>query len=55
MLTDDGLVLPADAADRMVQSLADARLVNLEGVDHYSIVFQPNRRRDQAILDFLAA
>jgi pimeloyl-ACP methyl ester carboxylesterase len=50
---EDGLVLPSDAAQKMVDSLPHAKLVNLEGADHYSIIFQPNPERDQAILDFV--
>lgn len=50
-----GLVLPEGAAGRMLESLPQAKLVNLEGADHYSIIFQPNPERDQAIIDFLGA
>ncbi len=54
MLADGGLVLPEDATARMLEALPAARLVNLEGADHYSIIFQPNARRDRAMLEFLA-
>jgi pimeloyl-ACP methyl ester carboxylesterase len=55
MLTDDDLVLPGDVADRMVREMPDAKRVDLEGVNHYTILFHPNPKRDQAILDFLDA
>lgn len=48
-----GFVLPADAARNLVQGMSDAELVDIEGVDHYSILFQPNQARDQALLNFL--
>jgi hypothetical protein len=34
--------------------MADAQCVDILGTNHYSIVLQPNERRDEAILDFLA-
>jgi pimeloyl-ACP methyl ester carboxylesterase len=53
MLTGDDLVLPEDVGDRMVREMPDAKRVDLEGVNHYTILFHPNPKRDQAILDFL--
>lgn len=50
---DGGLVLPEVATRKMVAAIAQAKLVNLEGVDHYSILFQPNPERDRALVDFL--
>jgi pimeloyl-ACP methyl ester carboxylesterase len=48
-----GLVLPERAATSMLASIPQTKLVNLEGADHYSIVFQPNPERDRVIIDFL--
>jgi pimeloyl-ACP methyl ester carboxylesterase len=53
MLAEDDLVLPADVAERMVREIPNARKVDLEGTHHYSILFQPNKMRDQALLGFL--
>jgi pimeloyl-ACP methyl ester carboxylesterase len=53
LLAEDDLLLPQDVAERMVREMPDARKVDVEGTNHYSIVFQPNKIRDQALLDFL--
>jgi pimeloyl-ACP methyl ester carboxylesterase len=53
LLAEEDLLLPRDAAERMVREMPDARNVDVEGTNHYSIVFQPNEIRDQALLDFL--
>jgi len=55
MLAEDDLVLPEDVANRMVKEIPHAALVELEGVNHYTILFQPNEARDRAILQFLKA
>jgi pimeloyl-ACP methyl ester carboxylesterase len=54
MLADDDLLLPEDVAERMVRQIPKAKRVDLEGTNHYSILFQPNKQRDQAILKFLS-
>jgi len=53
LLAEDDLLLPEDAAERMVREMPDAKRVDVEGSNHYSIVFQPNTARDQALLEFL--
>ncbi len=53
MLSDDDLVLPEDVAERMVREIPKVRKVELENTNHYTILFQPNKLRDQAILKFL--
>jgi pimeloyl-ACP methyl ester carboxylesterase len=53
MLSGDDLVLPRDVAERMVKEIPDSILVDLEDTNHYSILFQPNEKRDQTILKFL--
>ncbi|MDI6761419.1 MAG: alpha/beta hydrolase [Thermodesulfobacteriota bacterium] len=55
MLAEDDLVLPEDVANRMVKDIPHAELVELEGVNHYTILFQPNEARNRAILQFLKA
>jgi len=53
MLAKDDLVLPENVAERMVHKIPNAKKVDLKGANHYSILFQPNKRRDQFILKFL--
>ncbi len=53
MLAEDDLVLPADVAEGMVREMPNAKKVDVEGTNHYSILFQPNKMRDQALLGFL--
>jgi pimeloyl-ACP methyl ester carboxylesterase len=53
MLAEDDLVLPADVAQRMAREIPNARTVDVEGTQHYSILFQPHTLRDQALLEFL--
>lgn len=55
LLTGDDLVLPEDAAQRMLKEIPNARLVNLEGTNHYTILFRPMERRKDAILEFLSS
>jgi len=54
MLAQDDLVLPEDVAERMVKEIRKAERVDLEGTNHYSILFQPNEKRDEAVLKFLS-
>ena len=53
MLAKDDVVLPDNVAERMVRKIPNAKKVDVKGANHYSILFQPNKRRDQAILKFL--
>jgi pimeloyl-ACP methyl ester carboxylesterase len=53
MLAKDDLVLPENVAERMVRKIPNAKKVDLERANHYSILFQPNKKRDQEILKFL--
>lgn len=53
MLAEDDLLLPEDVAERMVREIPNAKRLDVKGTNHYSILFQPNRERDQAILKFL--
>jgi pimeloyl-ACP methyl ester carboxylesterase len=53
MLAKDDLLLPEDVANRMVREIPNAKKVDLKGTNHYSILFQPNKKRDHAILKFL--
>jgi pimeloyl-ACP methyl ester carboxylesterase len=53
MLAEDDFVLPENVVDRMVREIPNAKRVDIKGTNHYSILFQPNKKRDQAILKFL--
>lgn len=55
MLAKDDFVLPEDVADRMVREMPRAKRFDVEDVNHYTILFQPDEKRDQAILNFLKA
>jgi len=55
MLAQDDILLPQEAVDRMLKEIPDARYIDILGTNHYSIIFQPNGVRDQAMLDFLDA
>jgi len=54
MLAEDDLLLPEDVVDRMVHEIPNAKRVDLKGTNHYSILFQPNKIRDQTILKSLS-
>jgi len=53
MVAQDDILLPEEALKMMLQEIPDAKCVNLQGANHYSIVLQPNKKRDHAILAFL--
>jgi pimeloyl-ACP methyl ester carboxylesterase len=53
IFSNDDLVLPESAVDRMVSEIPDARRIDIKGTNHFSILFQPNEMRDQAIREFL--
>ena len=53
MLALDDVLLPEDVTQRMVREIANARRVDVNGTNHYSIIFQPHGERDQAIREFL--
>ena len=53
VVVPDDILLPEEAVERMLRDIPDARRVDVEGSNHYSIVFQPNGERDRAIREFL--
>ena len=53
ILSNDDLVLPESAVDRMVSEIPDARRIDIEGTNHFSILLQPNEMRDKTIREFL--
>lgn len=54
MLAADDLVLPAEATANLRRDLPTARVVDLPGIHHFSILFQPCAERDRALSEFLA-
>ena len=53
-LSPDDRVLPESAVERMLKEIPDARCVPVNGANHYSILFQPNPTRDDAVDNFLS-
>jgi pimeloyl-ACP methyl ester carboxylesterase len=53
LLAEEDILLPEDVVERMVREIPSARRIDVEGTNHYSILFQPNFNRDQALLEFL--
>ena len=53
ILSNDDLVLPESAVDRMVSEIPNARRADINGTNHFSILFQPHETRDKAIQEFL--
>lgn len=54
LLSQDDLLLPPDVAGKMIEQIPDARLFNVEGMNHYGIVFQWHPERDKVVRGFLA-
>jgi len=54
MMFKDDLVLPENVAKRMVREMPNAKRFDVEGTNHYTILFEPNAVRDKAILQFLS-
>jgi pimeloyl-ACP methyl ester carboxylesterase len=53
ILSNDDLLLPESAVDRMVSEIPDALRIDIKGANHFSILFQPNETRDRVIREFL--
>jgi pimeloyl-ACP methyl ester carboxylesterase len=53
MTTPDNILLPEEALGKMLREIPDVRYVDIAGSNHYSIVMQPDKGRDTAILAFL--
>ena len=53
LTTPDNILLPEKALGKMLRELPDARYMDIPGSNHYSIVMQPDKTRDDAILSFL--
>lgn len=53
LLSQKDLLLPEDVIDKMMHEIPDAQRFDVEGTNHYGIVFQPHDARDAAIRGFL--
>lgn len=53
LLSQEDILLPEEVIEQMMIEISNARRFDVEGVNHYGIVFQPHVERDQAILGFL--
>ena len=53
LMGPDDLLLPETVVERMVKEIPDARRFDVQGTNHYGVVFQPHPDRDREILAFL--
>jgi pimeloyl-ACP methyl ester carboxylesterase len=53
LLSENDILLPEDAIERMIREIPDARRFDVNGMNHYGIVFHPHEARNQAIKGFL--
>ncbi len=53
LLADDDILLPREVLNRMLREIPDAQSFEVEGTNHYTIIFQENDARDEAIRNFL--
>jgi len=53
LLSLDDLLLPQEVIEKMTREIPEVRRFDVEGTNHYGIVFQPHEARDQAIRRFL--
>ena len=53
LLSENDILLPEDVIERMIREIPDARRFDVNGMNHYGIVFQPHEARNQAIKGFL--
>ena len=53
LLSQDDILLPEDVIGRMIAEIPHVQRFNVEGVNHYGIVFQPHAARDEVIREFL--
>ena len=53
LLSENDILLPEDVIERMVREIPDTRRFDVNGMNHYGIVFQPHEARDRAIRKFL--
>jgi len=55
LLAQDDILLPEDVVARMVQDIPNATRYDVQGANHYMIVFQDIEERDKVIKEFLSS
>lgn len=54
LLADDDILLPEPVIVGMLKAIPKAERLDVKGLNHYGIVFQPNSGRDRALREFIA-
>ena len=52
--SQEDILLPEEVIGKMMAELPNARRFDVQGLNHYGIVFQPHADRDRAVREFLA-
>jgi pimeloyl-ACP methyl ester carboxylesterase len=55
MMGPDDLLLPEDAAEKMEKEIASARLLDIAGTNHYTLIFAENENRDRDLQALLSS
>ena len=55
LFSKDDLVLPESVVEMMVKKIPDAKRFDVDGTNHYGVIFKPHPDRDREIMDFLDA
>ena len=53
ILAANDILLPGKSVEKMLGEIPDARVVDITGTNHYSILFQPNPKRDRELLAYI--
>jgi len=53
LLAADDILLPEPVVEGMIQEIPNAQRVDIQGTNHYGILFRPSPLRDEAIRSFL--
>ena len=53
LLSQEDILLPEEVIEKMTAEIPNAIRFDVDGVNHYGIVFQPHPERDQVIREFL--
>ncbi len=53
LLSHDDILLPEDVIERMTREIPRVQRFDVDGMNHYGIIFQPHAVRDQTIREFL--
>jgi pimeloyl-ACP methyl ester carboxylesterase len=53
LLSQDDILLPEDVIGRMLREIPRVQRFDVDGMNHYGVVFQPHAARDEVIREFL--